>query len=206
MLVYLHDIKQSYERSVAIASQLASSNAHLALRIDEARLDALTKLPRRDLFTENAELLRASSVTNGMGFATLFIDLDGFKSINDRFGHDHGDIVLVRTAEALKSVLRDTDVAGRLGGDEFGILMMGDEVVTIGVPCCCSLQRRSQWNFRLRLLKVWGRSILFLVPANHIHPNHLCCIVFVRLINRVCQAYPPKCRSNSFYFVREQDI
>ena len=123
MLVYLHDIKQSYERSVAIASQLASSNAHLALRIDEARLDALTKLPRRDLFTENAELLRASSVTNGMGFATLFIDLDGFKSINDRFGHDHGDIVLVRTAEALKSVLRDTDVAGRLGGDEFVVCL-----------------------------------------------------------------------------------
>ena len=123
MLVYLHDIKQTYQRSLAIADELANSNAQLVVKIDEARLDALTKLPRRDLFMENAESLRAFSVEHHTGFAMLFIDLDGFKSINDRFGHEHGDIVLVRTAEALKSVLRETDVAGRLGGDEFVVCL-----------------------------------------------------------------------------------
>ncbi|MFC5475052.1 GGDEF domain-containing protein [Paraherbaspirillum soli] len=119
MLVYLQDIKQSYVTSMAIADRLASSNAQLEMQVDKARLDTLTKLPGRDLFGERAELLRASSVAGGLGFATLFIDLDGFKSINDRFGHEHGDIVLIRAADALRSVLRDTDVVGRLGGDEF---------------------------------------------------------------------------------------
>lgn len=133
MLVYLNDIKQSYERSVAIADQLATSNARLEVQIDVARLDHLTKLPRRDLFMENAELLRSSSGMNGLGFATLFIDLDGFKSINDRFGHDHGDLVLIRAADALTSVLRDTDVAGRLGGDEFVVCLTAppDKILAI---------------------------------------------------------------------------
>ena len=123
LLVYLRDIKQSYVHSVEVATQLASTNALLAVQIDEARLDPLTRLPHRDLFMQNAEALRQFCEAHQLGFATLFIDLDGFKSINDRLGHEHGDMILVRVAGTLKSVLRDTDVAGRLGGDEFVVCL-----------------------------------------------------------------------------------
>ncbi len=133
MLVYLHDIASSYERSVAAADRLADSNAKLEVKVDEARLDPLTKLPRRDLFNEIAERLRDSTVAEGTGFATLYIDLDGFKAVNDRLGHGYGDIVLIRTAEALKSLLRDSDVAGRMGGDEFVVCVSAPSDVVLAV-------------------------------------------------------------------------
>ena len=54
-----------------------------------------------------------------MTTAVLFVDLDGFKRINDQYGHSQGDLVLAQTASILRSSLRDGDIAGRLGGDEF---------------------------------------------------------------------------------------
>ena len=119
MFVYLHEVKHSYVRAAGDAERLASDNQDLSLRIDQARRDTLTKLPSRELFIERANALLVSSQRTKTGFATLFIDLDGFKSINDRFGHDHGDLILIRVAEAIRTVLRETDVAGRIGGDEF---------------------------------------------------------------------------------------
>jgi diguanylate cyclase (GGDEF)-like protein len=76
---------------------------------------------------EQAEMLRAASVAAESGFATLFIDLDGFKAINDRHGHEHGDMILVLVAAALHEVLRETDVAGRIGGDEFVACLAGQK-------------------------------------------------------------------------------
>lgn len=133
MFVYLQDISRAYERSVAMAGRLAASNAKLEIKIDEARLDPLTKLPRRDLFNEIAEDMRRTAVVERTGFATLYIDLDGFKAVNDRLGHGHGDIVLIRTAEALKSLLRESDVAGRLGGDEFVVCLSAPLDVILSV-------------------------------------------------------------------------
>lgn len=81
--------------------------------------DALTQLPNRKLALEllTKELQRAKR--NKSKFALMFIDLDGFKAVNDRFGHDRGDQVLREVALALKEVLRESDLVGRLGGDEF---------------------------------------------------------------------------------------
>ena len=126
MFVYLHEIKRSYLRSTAQTQSLTVSNETLSIEIAQAMLDGLTKLPSRELFLRQAEALRKTSIEAEVGFATLFIDLDDFKAINDTYGHDHGDLVLVQVAAAVKSVLRDSDVAGRLGGDEF--------VVCLGTP------------------------------------------------------------------------
>lgn len=133
MVVYLKEINRSHQQSMRTVDKLATSYAQLEVIADAARLDSLTKLPSREMFMEQAELLRAESVATENGFATLFIDLDGFKAINDRFGHEHGDIVLMRVAETLKTALRANDIAGRLGGDEFVVCLSGPKEVALAL-------------------------------------------------------------------------
>ncbi len=92
---------------------------------ERAMFDELTKLPNRRYFIFTLEhffeLAERSSGQNG--FAILNIDLDKFKSINDAYGHDAGDKVLIACAERIKSVLRGSDIVSRIGGDEFLILL-----------------------------------------------------------------------------------
>ena len=92
-------------------------------KLDQAKRDPLTGLPGRALLLELAEAMRLRCEAEEDAMAILFIDLDGFKQVNDRFGHDHGDAVLVAVASALRSTLRDSDLAGRLGGDEFAVCL-----------------------------------------------------------------------------------
>ena len=88
--------------------------------------DLLTTLPNRYLFFDRLEqaILRANRQSNK--FALLYLDLDGFKAINDRGGHDLGDRVLKLLAERLLHVVRSSDTVARMGGDEFVILL--DEI------------------------------------------------------------------------------
>jgi diguanylate cyclase (GGDEF)-like protein len=123
MLVYLAEINRAYLKSVVDAKQLATSYAQLEVKADEARIDHLTGLAGRALFLEQAEALRAHSAANNLATAVLFVDLDGFKAINDEFGHDCGDTVLAQTADVLRASLRETDIAGRVGGDEFVVYL-----------------------------------------------------------------------------------
>jgi diguanylate cyclase (GGDEF)-like protein len=94
-----------------------------------AHHDALTNLPNRTLFLDRAELAVNDARDSGHDVAVLFIDLDGFKAINDQFGHGAGDELLIEVAKRLTSSVRSVDLAGRLGGDEFAILV---EKVTSG--------------------------------------------------------------------------
>jgi diguanylate cyclase (GGDEF)-like protein len=93
-----------------------SSLAHQALH------DQLTGLPNRALLTDR--LGHASQVIErqGSGAMLLFLDLDNFKAINDRFGHAAGDLLLVNTAGRLQALVRSADTVARLGGDEFVVL------------------------------------------------------------------------------------
>lgn len=85
--------------------------------------DELTGLPNRARFRERVEGAIANARQNGGRFAVLFIDLDGFKVINDSLGHDVGDKVLVEIAKRLSEVHRDEDMLSRFGGDEFLVLV-----------------------------------------------------------------------------------
>ena len=87
-----------------------------------ARHDPLTGLANRKAFTETGLGILARARVDGSAGAVLVIDLDGFKPINDRFGHATGDQVLVQLAARLESTARTTDLVARLGGDEFAIL------------------------------------------------------------------------------------
>ena len=97
--------------------------------------DALTGLPNRMLLDDRLESLisRAKRTKKKMGW--IYVDLDYFKQINDTFGHSAGDTLLTIVAQRLRECVRDTDTVGRLGGDEFTVLLDGihseDEVLGI---------------------------------------------------------------------------
>jgi diguanylate cyclase (GGDEF)-like protein len=96
-------------------------------RIDElsrqAFHDALTDLPNRALFGDRLDHALARIRRGHQSVAVLLLDLDGFKQVNDSFGHDAGDQVLIAVAQRLRACLRPADTVARLGGDEFTILL-----------------------------------------------------------------------------------
>jgi diguanylate cyclase (GGDEF)-like protein len=87
-----------------------------------ARHDALTSLVNRDVFFECLGDAMTDARRDGSRFAVHYIDLDGFKPINDGFGHAIGDKVLAAIAERMRKIARDADVVARMGGDEFAVL------------------------------------------------------------------------------------
>lgn len=93
--------------------------------------DHLTKLPNRRLLEDRIEQTIARCQRNGSGFGVLYIDLDGFKAVNDQYGHRVGDGLLVEVANRLLAGIRQVDTVARIGGDEFIVLI--DAVVDAGV-------------------------------------------------------------------------
>lgn len=91
-----------------------------------AEHDPLTDLPNRALFTKRVGNALGGRRATDHGTAVLFIDLDGFKQVNDTIGHQAGDELLVHAARRLAESVRSGDTAARLGGDEFAALIVGD--------------------------------------------------------------------------------
>lgn len=91
-----------------------------------AEHDPLTDLPNRALFTQRVKQALSGRRSSDRGTAVLFIDLDGFKAVNDTIGHQAGDELLVQAARRLQDAVRQGDTAARLGGDEFAALIVGD--------------------------------------------------------------------------------
>ncbi len=94
----------------------------------QAMHDALTGLPNRALVIDRAEQVLARARRAPTPTAAMFIDVDGFKDVNDTFGHAAGDQFLQIIADRLSSVVRETDTVGRLGGDEFVVLAEGESL------------------------------------------------------------------------------
>jgi diguanylate cyclase (GGDEF)-like protein len=109
------------------AAELAARAAEQRAQGQElARLaltDPLTGLPNRVLFLDRLEQAIARSTRGGPAPAVIFVDLDGFKAVNDSLGHEAGDEVLLVVAERLRAAIRTEDTACRLGGDEFAVLL-----------------------------------------------------------------------------------
>ncbi len=125
-------------RVAARTKDLVQSNQQLRSEIEQreksqamvehlAHHDALTGLGNRLLFHKQLGDALAHSRRRGRDLAVLFIDLDGFKTINDTLGHATGDSLLKHVAARLKNDLREGDKIGRLGGDEFAIIQFGNE-------------------------------------------------------------------------------
>ncbi|MEW8028231.1 MAG: EAL domain-containing protein [Candidatus Thiodiazotropha sp.] len=88
-----------------------------------AHYDPLTGLPNRRLKTDRLRQAIAYSKRNATSVGVCYLDLDGFKPINDRFGHDSGDKILIEIARRLQGVLREEDTVSRIGGDEFVLIL-----------------------------------------------------------------------------------
>ena len=97
-----------------------------------ALIDSLTGIANRSALISAVEQAIARQHRHGTPFILLYLDLNGFKAVNDRFGHAEGDKVLRVVASALTSCLRTGDVAGRLGGDEFALVLAGGEADIAG--------------------------------------------------------------------------
>ncbi|WP_349741548.1 PAS-domain containing protein [Roseateles cavernae] len=98
-----------------------------------ARHDGLTSLVNRETFLECLAAAVRDSGCGAPGFAIHYIDLDGFKPINDRYGHAVGDKMLALAAERMRQIARDGDVVARMGGDEFAILQYGVDAADRGL-------------------------------------------------------------------------
>lgn len=88
-----------------------------------AHHDPLTDLPNRNLFWDRCTQAMSLAKRRNSGAAMLWIDLDGFKTVNDRLGHAAGDALLQQVAQRLKTRIRDSDTVARMGGDEFAVIM-----------------------------------------------------------------------------------
>lgn len=122
----LEELNQQLEKTVDIRThELAKSNEKLK---EQAFTDQLTGIGNRRHFFENAEQL-LENIDSEIDSSLLYLDLDLFKSINDRYGHTIGDKVLIKFAENLKQTIRQSDILCRFGGEEFVIFMpMTDKI------------------------------------------------------------------------------
>lgn len=108
--------------SVAQAAPVLANLRNLALAERRASTDALTGLPNRRSMQDTMNRMVAQASRSMQPLTAIAIDLDRFKDINDRFGHDMGDTVLAHVAALLRGTLRASDFCGRLGGEEFVVL------------------------------------------------------------------------------------
>jgi diguanylate cyclase (GGDEF)-like protein len=90
-----------------------------------SEIDPLTNLANRKLFFQRLDNAIASANRFNYNLALLYLDLDGFKQVNDSFGHGEGDEVLIEVGRRLRRCVREVDTVARLGGDEFVIILNG---------------------------------------------------------------------------------
>lgn len=121
-----HQLVQQLQAEVAgLRRDLAACRRSEALALRAAQLDPLTGLPNRRLLDHQVGHHLQRQAAQPAALALLFIDLDGFKNVNDRHGHGVGDAVLKLVARRLRHALREDDLACRLGGDEFVCVLFG---------------------------------------------------------------------------------
>lgn len=117
------DAEGSIESLSGNARNISELKASEEQIMRQAYYDSLTGLPNRSLFLDRLEQETRHASRTGRKLALFYLDLDGFKGVNDRFGHAQGDALLQETARRLTACVRASDTVARLGGDEFTILL-----------------------------------------------------------------------------------
>ncbi len=121
------DVRAAVTRLIGEVDRLNDEAGNLHSRIGEleslADTDPLLPVYNRRAFTRELKRAMAMARRHGLAGALVLVDLDDFKVINDTFGHPAGDAVLHEVARVLNNQVRETDIVGRLGGDEFGVML-----------------------------------------------------------------------------------
>ncbi len=119
----IHDEEGTITHFVAVKEDITALK-HVELEMYElAHFDRLTGLPNRRLFFDRLTQVLSSSERHERPFSLMFIDLDGFKAVNDSYGHDIGDALLREASKRLQACVRSSDTVARMGGDEFTVLL-----------------------------------------------------------------------------------
>ncbi len=121
-------------RTIGTHSDITERKNHQQELERIARYDSLTQLPNRALLGERMGHALNQTRRRAQHLAVVFIDLDGFKAVNDTHGHEAGDHLLITLAERMKGVLRDGDILARLGGDEFVAVLLDLADVDASAP------------------------------------------------------------------------
>ena len=111
------------QRIEAAESSIKSHEADVVSYMNEARRDSLTSLPNRRAFDDHIEHRLAEWRRYGVPVALLIVDIDYFKSFNDRYGHLAGDSVLRDVSFAMADTMRESDIVTRYGGEEFAVIL-----------------------------------------------------------------------------------
>jgi diguanylate cyclase (GGDEF)-like protein/PAS domain S-box-containing protein len=133
----IHDNDDNVQRYVAVFSDISYLKEHEAELSRVAHYDALTNIPNRVLLADRMKQAISQSAREQNVLAVCYIDLDGFKSINDTLGHEAGDQVLVEVVNRIVHTIRGGDTVARLGGDEFVVLLELEK----GEECVVTLER-----------------------------------------------------------------
>jgi diguanylate cyclase (GGDEF)-like protein len=120
----VRDSNQKPQFLIAIVDDVTERKRSEAKIERLAHYDGLTNLANRNLFRERIEECLARQRRMGTEFAVFLLDLDKFKAVNDRLGHQAGDTLLCEVAGRLKGAIREVDIAARIGGDEFALIVM----------------------------------------------------------------------------------
>ncbi|MDP2143479.1 MAG: EAL domain-containing protein [Gallionella sp.] len=126
------------KRYVGVFSDISHLKAHEAELSRIAHYDALTGIPNRVLLADRMKHAIAQTAREQLMVAICYLDLDGFKAVNDTMGHEAGDLVLIEVARRIEKTIRGGDTVARLGGDEFVVVLLGLEK---GEECVATLER-----------------------------------------------------------------
>jgi len=110
-------------RRVTLFSDITKKKQSEDMIWNQANFDALTNLPNRNLFRDHLKQAIKKSRRTSLPMALMFLDLDGFKYVNDTLGHDMGDLLLQEAARRLNACIRESDTVARMGGDEFTVIL-----------------------------------------------------------------------------------
>ncbi|HEY1090097.1 MAG TPA: sensor domain-containing diguanylate cyclase, partial [Burkholderiaceae bacterium] len=136
-------VRELHQVASALASAAENERAASALA-SRAQLDELTGLALRPLFISSAERLAAVATQRRLAMGVLYVDLDGFKALNDSAGHAAGDAALRAVGALIRDCIRGDDVAGRLGGDEFAVVISAPANVISGIAIAISTRLTSR--------------------------------------------------------------
>jgi len=130
----VRDTQGKVAQYVALFSDITTLKEHQRQLEHIAHYDALTTLPNRVLLADRMRQAMTQTQRHGNSLAVTYLDLDGFKAINDRFGHETGDQLLIAISARMKQALREGDTLARLGGDEFVAVLQDLDNVAACVP------------------------------------------------------------------------